>query len=383
MDPGSSSSELSDLYYTTALYKLRTLQGGAGDEYKRALALNHSNVDALGGYAQWLFTNKHPNEADTFFREAIRLDRQSLSRYAAYAEFLGTIEEMDKLRELGGEIAARFPNARGYLALARLYELTGELDIGIAWGLKAVRLQQLQPKKQPRSEQEEAPWQVAELFSRIGDFGTAARYDPDASVGRLWFEQRYRDLIDLAQERILEFPDDVSAKYHLAFAYNAIGDFKTAIYLLKQMGMPLPQEADPGDGTLPKALASYVDALQSLGGNESLVAQMAAERIAHDRQLIAAGMAKSWYVNSLFACSEAQLGNYSDALDLLERAVSAQGLVWSPLVQDSPCFKRLAEEPRYKAAIDHLEERKKQLRERLPATLKEYGVADVMPAHTK
>ncbi len=252
MDAGSSSSELSDLYYTTALYKLRTLQGGVEDAYKRALALNHSNVDALGGYAQWLFTNKHPNEADTFFRETIRLDRQSLSRYAAYAEFLGTIEEMDKLRELGGEIAARFPNARGYLALARVYELTGELDIGIAWGLKAVRLQQLQPTEQPRSEEEEARWQVAELFSRIGDFATAARYDPDASVGRLWFEQRYSELIDLAQERIIDFPDDVSAQFYLTFAYNANGDFKGARSLLEQMGMPLPQDADPGDGTAPK-----------------------------------------------------------------------------------------------------------------------------------
>jgi hypothetical protein len=67
---------------------------------------------------------------------------------------------------------------------------------------------------------------------------------------------------------------------------------------------------------------------------------------------------------------------------MLERAVDAEGLVWSPLLQDSPCFKPLATEPRYKAAIDQLEERKKQLRERLPATLKEYGVAEVAQDRT-
>ncbi len=373
MDPGSASSELSDLYYTTALYRLRTLQHGVEDAYKRALALNRSNVDALDGYAQWLFTNKHAHDADPLFQEAIRLDRQSLSRYVAYAEYLGTIEEMDQLRDLAREIGTRFPNARGYKALSRVYELTGELDIGIAWGLKAL---QLQPDDQ------EIKWQIAELYTRIGDLTVATRFDPE-STGQFWLQRRYDELTDLAQTVVIDNPGDVRAKYYLAFAYNATGDFANAKYLLKSMGMPLPADLDPGDGLVPMALASYIDSLQSLGGNESLVSEMLAERVANHRSGVAAGMGKSWYLNSLFACTEAQLGHYSDSLDRLERAVNAQGLVWSPLVQDMPCLKRLAAEPRYKAAIDHIEERKKQLRERLPATLREYGVADVIAIHTK
>jgi len=49
------------------------------------------------------------------------------------------------------------------------------------------------------------------------------------------------------------------------------------------------------------------------------------------------------------------------------------------VIEDSPCFKRLAKEPRYSAFIAHLKQRQKQLRERLPATLEKYGVADVHP----
>jgi hypothetical protein len=79
------------------------------------------------------------------------------------------------------------------------------------------------------------------------------------------------------------------------------------------------------------------------------------------------------------ACHQSQLGRYADALDALDRVRDAQGLAWSPFLLDSPCFKGLAKERRYKALIEHLEDRKKQLRERLPATLREQGVADVRP----
>jgi serine/threonine protein kinase/tetratricopeptide (TPR) repeat protein len=372
MDPKSASSELSDLYYTSALYQISTLQGDIAEAYQKALALNHSNVDALAGYAQWLFTHRQANDADALFRAAIQLDRQSLSRYAAYAEYLGTIDDADKLHELVGEIVARFPNARGYLALARIYELTGELDAGIAWGLRALRLQ---------PDDGETQWQIAELYAEIGDFTLATRYDPE-SISQFLLQRRYGELIDFAQTVVIEHPDDLRAKYSLAFAYNATQDFATARYLLEKMGMPVPPDKDPGNALFPQANSSYADALQSLGGNDARVEQIATERVEQDRKSAAGGAARSWWLNSLEVCAQAQLGNYSGALDALDRTVNAHGLPWSWL-QDSPCFKRLAGEPRYKATIDHLEDRKKQLRERLPATLKEYEVANVVPADRK
>jgi serine/threonine protein kinase/tetratricopeptide (TPR) repeat protein len=369
-DPASASTELSDLYYTTALYRLRTLQTGADEAYKKALALNPNNVEAMDGYALWLLKSAGTEGADTLFREAIRLDRQSLSRYEAYAEFLGVTEEMDKLHELGREIAERFHNAQAYVALARLYELTGELDTGIAWGLKAL---QVQPDDQ------DAHWQVAELFRRIGDFGTAAKYDPEPSAGGLWFERRYNELVDLAQEKIIELPDDFDLKYDLAFAYNATGDFASAKYLLERMGMPPSSDLlDVGtfDSIPQQTIASYVDARQSLSDSDSLVERIARMRIdfyTHGREH---GFRKSWWVASMLACHQSQLGRYADALDSLDGVRDAQGLAWSPFLLDSPCFKHLAGEPRFKALIEHLEDRKKQLRERLPATLREQGVAE-------
>jgi hypothetical protein len=67
------------------------------------------------------------------------------------------------------------------------------------------------------------------------------------------------------------------------------------------------------------------------------------------------------------------------ALDTLERVGSATGLAWSPPVEDSPCFESLTNEPRYIAVVQNLRDRQKALRERLPSTLNEYGVADVGP----
>jgi serine/threonine protein kinase/tetratricopeptide (TPR) repeat protein len=376
-DPSSASTELSDVYNTTALYRLRTLQTGADDAYRKALALNPNNVDALDGYAQWLLRSPHPQAAEDLFREAVRLDRQSLSRYQDYAEYLGSTEEMDKLRDLGHEIAERFPNAQGYLTLARVYELTGELDIGIAWGLKAL---QLQPDDQ------ETKWQLGELYAKIGDFTVAARYDPE-SVSQFWLQRRYDELIDFAQTWLIDHPDDVTPEYYLAFAYNATGDFKSAKYLLERMGMPPSDETlDMGvfEAVYQQIMASYADTLQSLSGSDALVTKMATMRVdMYTKGSEPHGYGKSWWVNSMMACDQSQLGRYMEALDSLDRVRDAQGLAWSPFLLDSPCFKHLAQEPRYKALIEHLEDRKKQLRERLPATLKEYGVAGVMAAKAK
>jgi serine/threonine protein kinase/TolB-like protein/Tfp pilus assembly protein PilF len=372
IDPTSASAEVSDVYYTTAIYLLRTRQDGVEDAYKKALALNPNNADALGGYALWLLTHGGANVADALFRKGIGLDRQSISRYADYGEYLGTVDEIDTLHELATEILARFPNPRGYRALARLYELTGEIDVGIAWGLKAL---------QAEPDDRETYWQVGELFSRIGDFAEAAKYDADPAISQLWFQRRYNELIDLAQDYVIEHPDADDAKYFLAFAYNAIGDYARARYLLERMGMPLPLGSF-ASGVEYQYGESYVDALQALGGNDALATRLARQRVDNSTAGVQAGLERSWWVNTLLACDYVQLGKPAEALDSLDRAVAAHGLVWSPMLEDSPCFKRIATEPRYKAAVERVEERKKGLRERLPATLSEHGVEKRPPGRT-
>ena len=44
---------------------------------------------------------------------------------------------------------------------------------------------------------------------------TAAAYDPGPHMYQLYYERRYDELIDLAQDIVLEHHDDLSAQYML------------------------------------------------------------------------------------------------------------------------------------------------------------------------
>jgi hypothetical protein len=73
------------------------------------------------------------------------------------------------------------------------------------------------------------------------------------------------------------------------------------------------------------------------------------------------------------------LERYADALESPERLEDGKGLAWLPMIEDQPWFAPLTKEPRHFAVVQRLKERPQELRERLPSTLKEYGVADVRP----
>ncbi len=378
---GSKSAELSEAYYTAALYLVGTRNEGADEQYQRALALNPNNVDAIGSYALWLMSHNRSLDAEAYFKTAIRLEPLSLSRYVDYAEYLGIRDETESLRDLAAEIERLFPNERGYLKLARVYELTGDLDVGIAYGLMAYRLLTKESgasvSRGPMLE--DARGQLAELYARIGDFEEASRFESEPGIGQLLLRGQYGKLSDVAQDRALDHPEDLETQYFLAFAYNATGDFKNAKYLLEQLNFPL-SENTPIGGSESQALSYYIDALQSLGGNEAAVRELASKRVENLTGGTQTGMDRSWWVNTLLACSNAELGRVPEALAALDRVYEARGLALSSLLQDSPCFsKRLASEPRYVALIAHLKDRQQLLRERLPATLQRYGVADVKP----
>jgi tetratricopeptide (TPR) repeat protein len=289
-----------------------------------------------------------------------------------YAEYLGIIEDGAAVREIARDVERRFPDARGYRALARLNEVTGDVDIGIAWALKAYR-------EQPSDD--DTRGQLGELYARIGLFDAAAEYDPGPHMYQLYYEGRYQELIDLAQEEVLDNPADASARYMLAFAYNAEGYFEFARVVLQQAGMPVEAGAEYGSGGAEaEALASYVDALQGLDPDDPRARELALQRLGNDTAVERdTTMAKSWWSNALQACTRAQLGHYAETLDRLDRIKDSQGLAWSPMLRDSPCFKPLVEEARYQELLAHLEERQAILRARLPDTLRAHGVADVRP----
>ena len=60
---------------------------------------------------------------------------------------------------------------------------------------------------------------------------------------------------------------------------------------------------------------------------------------------------------------------------MLARAQESQRLVWPPLIYDSYCFQQYAQDPVYLEIVRKQEERRAALRERLPATLAEFGVS--------
>jgi tetratricopeptide (TPR) repeat protein len=289
---------------------------------------------------------------------------------------------MDRLHEVAREIERRFPDARGYLKLARVYELTGDLDVGIAYGLRGYRLLTSQgavPNQSTASQQrlvEDAQGQIAEIFTKIGDFDQASKFEPKPGIGQLFLRRRYRELVDLGQDAMLERPDDLNARYYLAFAYNATGDPANAERTLRNLGFPRPVE-NTLSGTEAQAVSYYIDALQALGGSDALVERLATAALGSTPA--ESSVLNSWWRNTLHACALVQLNRVPEAIAEIDRILNSQGLPSSPLLQDSLCFKRIAKEPRYIALIEHLNDRQRLLRERLPATLQKYGVADVQP----
>jgi TolB-like protein/tetratricopeptide (TPR) repeat protein len=360
----ATPAELSDLSYTTALYLFATQSPGIEHAYRFAIRINPNNTDALGAYAKWLMVHRRTEEADELFRAALVRDRQLLSRYLDYAMFLSIVEDMDGVRELGEEIRARFQNKRGYQALGRLYELTGDLDIGIAWDLRAYR-------EDPADI--DTTGHLAELFAQVGDVNAAARLAPDPVIGQLWLRRDYQRIDHEAGDRILESPYEPRLRFLYAFALNALEDSKTALRVLDAVGVPIEPGSEFITAEMDEAITIYIDALLAVGGRDSEARELAAKKAAvSDLELD-----RSWWVMAHYSCTLSQLGRVPEALDALERLKLSQGLVWSPLLRDSLCFRRMAAEPRYQDMVDFIEMRRQLLRERLPMTLVEYDVADV------
>jgi tetratricopeptide (TPR) repeat protein len=363
-DVVTTQAELSDLYYTTALYLLQIRSSGIEQAYLTAIRLNPNNADALGAYAQWLMTHRQFAAAEPYFTDALDLDRERLSRYVDFAEYLAIKEDMDRVRALGAEIRTRFPDQRGLRALARLYETTGELDVGIAYGLRAYQMAPDDP---------ETVAQVAELYARIGLFDEADEFEPELGVNQLYFRRDYSRLIDVAGDLTLEYPDDLRLWAMLAFARNVVGDSPEAIRVLEAAGIPIEPGSEFMNTPADESLTTYIDALLAVGGRDAEARNLAAAKAA----ILDPAIGQSWWILSYHSCTRAQLARLDDALTMLERITQSQGLALSPMLKDGLCFRRLADNPRYQAVLDHLEARQAALRARLPTTLQEYGVTGV------
>jgi hypothetical protein len=75
------------------------------------------------------------------------------------------------------------------------------------------------------------------------------------------------------------------------------------------------------------------------------------------------------------ACANAILGKDDEVRSSLKRAQKGKSLAWEPMLKDTECFKRLADDPDYRAVVRHFDDLRAMLRERLPETLARYGVS--------
>ena len=286
----------------------------------------------------------------------------SLQRYLDLGHFYAISNRRDEARDIAEQIKSRFgDDAEALMALGRIYEVTGDLDEGIAWALTALELAPNDPSKS---------WLVAELYARIGDFEAAGQYeDPLSSFHILNWERRYDEMIRLiADDLVFEQPNQIQLWYGLARAYAATGQYNLAVYVLRSQGLPANALVDARRANGMEAMITLADSLKEMGEID-LAHQHATWLSGRFQRLSDTGGGDSWWPNFYQACALSILDRYDDALDKLERVNDSVGLLWYPQLVDAPCFRRLAGDPRYQAIVKSYEERLAGLRERLPETL--------------
>ena len=254
-----------------------------------------------------------------------------------------------------------FDTAESYRATSWLLELAGRIDESVAWVLRA------------RDREPDNPDHVsklAELYMMMGDFETAEKLEPEPGIGLLILMRRYDELIDQAEFMVIERPEDVKLRYWLAFAYNATGQFESAIHILSTTGQPdtfLDQKVRRAAD-----IEGYIDLVNALAGAGQT--SMAKELAAHFKAELWSQI-PDWWNKAYGACSLAVQERDDKALEILQRIEDSPRLPWLPVILDSFCFQKYADNPSYQALVQHVRERQAAKREQLPSTLAEFGVS--------
>lgn len=352
-------SDLSDVQYTLGLYYWKRGQPGSGAAYERAIQLNPNNADALSAYAMWRW---HQAEADTpepYFLRALALDPMLPSRYLDLGNYYGNAGRSEEALHVIDELRTRFDDNQTALMQARIYELTGDYESAIFWALRARELQPDNPE--PR-------WMVAELYARIGDFQHANEFESSPGPGQLYWQRRYDDLIELAEDLLFEQPGDIKTAYVLARAYNAKGRFRQAVVLLERAGLPDTVYSDSRRADGVESMTVLADAYDALGEAEK-AKEYSDWLITFFQKMSDSGFQKSWWPHLYQACALSIARRADEALEQLVLSTRSPGLPWYPFLRDSHCFMRLADNPAYGAIIEDMDQRMAGLRRDLPDKL--------------
>ena len=290
----------------------------------------------------------------------------SVSRYEDLGNYYGISGRREEAIEIADKISARFDEPRALLAIARIHELTGEYDVAIAWALRA---------HDADPEYLVATWMLAELYAQMGDFESARHYEPEKDFTILYWERRYEEMIELGEELVLDQPNQVQLWFVLARAYNAIGNFDQAIYVLENQHLPENLYVDSRQGKIIEASVTLADALNA-SGQQDRAHELAKWLRSFFQAIKSTGGENGWWPHLYESCLQSILGEDAKSLDLLEGMVDTLGLPPYPLLKDATCFQKFAEEPRYQSVVSSIEKRMKNLRQRLPETLARFRATE-------
>ncbi len=332
-----------------------------GEPLARAVELNPNLPDALNDYAWWYWLNVGPLGVAELYRRALDLDPLNVSRYGALGMFLALNAQPQAARDVIEQMKTLFDGPVGYRAIANLYDLVGDVDHAIAWTIKA---RDAEPLNTDHVEK------LAEYYVDIGDFATAEVLVPNLRIGLLFKMRRFDEMIDLAEELMFDYPEDVQLRVYLAIAYSINGRHELAIRLISTSGILDTWANGRRDTEEFNALKALFNAVYGSGHIDE-----ARDLIEQSRNMHYEGDTTDWWVAVNLACIHAILGNDVEVYRRFQQALKGEHLPWDPMLKDVECFKRFADDPAYIAVVEHFDSLRAMLRERLPSTLAQYGVA--------
>ncbi len=364
----SLNPNLSEVQTTLGEYDRARGLPGALAAYERALQLNPNDADALSNYAyqSWLSVKAHEEgkaNPGPLFRRALELDPLSLARYAALGDYLGKDGYVDQVPPVIEDVQELFDSAESYRVIGWLYELIGELDRAIAWTIRARDLEPDNPDHVSK---------LADLYALIGDVETALRLEPEPSPGVLFQLRRYDELIDEAQMRMIDDPNDVDVRYLLSFAYVAKGEYELAIHVLGSTG--LPDNLMEGQARSVLEIEAFMTLINAMAASDLPEAIELAKSFAQWQEDMPWWGDIGW-IAIYKSCNRSILGIHEKALELLPRIKESARLRNDPYLRDSWCFQRYKDEHVYQDVVKEQDARRGALRKQLPETLAEFGVS--------
>jgi TolB-like protein/Flp pilus assembly protein TadD len=350
---------LSEVQHTLGLYYYVRGLPGAGAAFKRAVELNPNNPDALENYGKWIWVQGKTEGVAELFRRSVELDPLSLARHGLLGAFLALEATTQDALEVIVKVEELFDGPEAYRRIGELREYIGQVDQAIAW---TIRARDLEPGN------EDHRGRLAELYAVIGDFDTALTLEPVPGLALLYRMRRYQDLIEIGEFLVIEQPQDMVARQLLAFAYTATGQFELALRMLQSTGLPGSVFEGVRSSRDIEGFVMLMDATYGAGIIDIAV-DLAKFWVNRD-----VAVSVDWWRDVLQTCGYSVLGNHDEVLNRLVRIRQSPRLPIDSVLKDSVCFAAYAENPEYMETLHLLEERKKALRDRLPATLAEFGV---------